>query len=201
MRKGEAVDVLISSHPEAEQLRKEGKTVEGSQAVIARVGIGLFVRKGDPKPEIGTADAFVRTLANAKVIAYADPKLGGSASILVAELLKSLDKTGSIAARTRLVPPAKPLVDLVAAGGVDFAFEQRHRSSSMHASTMQARCRRRISATPTMWRVWSRRAGRARRTRRCSPSCRRTMQRRSGAQGDSNRADDAPRCICRIARL
>lgn len=123
VRKGEPVDVLISSRPEAERLRKEGKTVDGSQAVIARVGIGLFVRKGDPKPDVSTADAFMRALANAKVIAYADPKLGGSASILVAELLKSLDTTGSIAARTRLVPPAKPLVDLVAAGGVDFAFQ------------------------------------------------------------------------------
>jgi molybdate transport system substrate-binding protein len=123
VRKGEAVDILISSEPEAARLRKEGKTVDGSQSVVARVGIAIFVRKGDPKPDIGTAEAFVRALATAKVIAYADPKLGGSASILVGKLMQSLDTTGSIAARTRLVPPAKPLVDLVAAGGVDFAFQ------------------------------------------------------------------------------
>jgi molybdate transport system substrate-binding protein len=121
--KGEAVDVVILSDAVADQLRDQGKTAAGSQVVIAKVGIGLFVRKGDPKPDIGTADAFRRALANAKVIAYGDPKLGGSASIVVAELLKSLDPTGSIAAKTRLVPPAKPLVDLVAAGGVDFGFQ------------------------------------------------------------------------------
>lgn len=123
VRKGEAVDVLISSRPNTERLRKEGKTRDGSQSVVARVGIGVFVRKGDPKPDISTAEAFQRALAKAKLIAYADPKLGGSASILVGELMKKLDTTGSIAARTRLVPPAKPLVDLVAAGGVDFAFQ------------------------------------------------------------------------------
>lgn len=123
VRAGEAVDVLISSEPEAERLRKDGVTVDGSQAIIAKVGIGVFVRRGDPKPDIATADAFVRALATAKVIAYADPKLGGSASILVAELLNSLDVDGSIRARSRLVPPAKPLVDLVAAGGVDIAFQ------------------------------------------------------------------------------
>jgi len=123
VRKGEAVDVLISSAPEAEQLRKEGKTVDGSQAIVAKVGIGIFVRKGDPKPDVSTADAFVRALSTAKVIAYADPKLGGSASILVAEILRSLDVTGAIGSRTRLVPPAKPLVDLVASGGVDFGFQ------------------------------------------------------------------------------
>ena len=123
VRKGEAIDVLISSQPEAERLRKEGLAVEGSQAIVARVGIGIFVRRGDPKPDFSSADAFLRALATAKVIAYADPKLGGSASILVADLLRSLDVTGSIGARTRLVPPAKPLVDLVAGGGVDFGFQ------------------------------------------------------------------------------
>jgi molybdate transport system substrate-binding protein len=123
VRKGEAVDVLITSEPQAVRLRKEGKTVDGSQAVVAKVGIGIFVRKGDPKPDISTADAFLRTLATAKVIAYADPKLGGSVSIVVAEILRSLDVTGSIGSRTRLVPPAKPLVDLVAGGGADFGFQ------------------------------------------------------------------------------
>jgi molybdate transport system substrate-binding protein len=123
VRKGEAVDVVILSEPEAESLRQGGQTADGSQIMVAKVGIGVFVRKGDPKPDIGTADAFLGALANAKLIAYADPKLGGSASILVDELLKSLDVTGSIGSRTRLAPPAKPLVDLVAGGGIDFGFQ------------------------------------------------------------------------------
>ena len=123
VRKGEAVDVLISSEAEIGRLRKEGLLRDGSQTVVAKTGIGIFVRKGDPKPDISTADAFLRTLATAKVIAYADPKLGGSASIVVAEILRALDVTGSIGTRTRLVPPAKPLIDLVAGGGVDFGFQ------------------------------------------------------------------------------
>ena len=123
VRKGEVVDVVISSESEAERLRKEGIVVDGSQAIVARTGIGIFVRKGDPKPDISTGDAFVRALTRAKVIAYADPKLGGSSSILVAEIMRSLDVTGSISDRTRLAPPAKPLVDLVAGGGIDFGFQ------------------------------------------------------------------------------
>jgi molybdate transport system substrate-binding protein len=113
VRKGEAVDVLISSERETGRLRKEGHLADGSQVIVAKTGIGIFVRKGDPKPDISTGDAFLRALSNAKVIAYADPKLGGSA----------LDVTGSIGSRTRLVPPAKPLVDLVAGGGIDFGFQ------------------------------------------------------------------------------
>lgn len=120
--KGEAVDVAILSEPATEGLRKQGKLVAGSEAVIAKVGIGAFVRKGDPKPDISSVDAFLRALTNAKVIAYADPTLGGSTSILVGELMKSLDITGSIGPKTKLVPPAKPLLDLVAGGGADFGF-------------------------------------------------------------------------------
>src|ERR1700726_3602784 len=51
-RKGEAVDVAILSEPATEELQKQGKIVAGSTVVIAKVGIGAFVRKGDPKPDI-----------------------------------------------------------------------------------------------------------------------------------------------------
>jgi molybdate transport system substrate-binding protein len=120
--KGEPVDVAILGEAQIEDLQKQGKLAQGSAAVLTKVGIGVFVRKGDPKPEIGTVDAFLRSLTRARTIAYADPKLGGSASILVDDMLKSLDVTGSIGPRTKLVPPAKPLLDLVAGGGIDFGF-------------------------------------------------------------------------------
>jgi molybdate transport system substrate-binding protein len=123
IRKGKAVDIAVLSEPVTKKLVREGKAVAGTQTVVAKVGIGMFVRKGDPKPDISTAEAFRRALADAKVIAYADPKLGGSASILVGDLMKSIDTNGSIAAKTRLTAPAKPLVDFVAVGGVDFAFQ------------------------------------------------------------------------------
>jgi molybdate transport system substrate-binding protein len=122
VRKGEAVDVAILSEPATEELRKQGKLVAGSEVVVAKVGIGAFVRKGDPKPDISSVDAFLRALTSARVIAYADPALGGSTSILVGELMQSLDIAGSIGPKTKLVPPAKPLLDLVAGGGVDFGF-------------------------------------------------------------------------------
>lgn len=122
VRRGEAADVIILSKPETDALRQQGKVVDGSQVGFAKVGIGVFIRKGDPKPDISSVDAFLRALANARTIAYADPALGGSVSILVGDLLKSLDVDGAIGRKTKLVPPAQPLLDLVAAGGVDFGF-------------------------------------------------------------------------------
>jgi molybdate transport system substrate-binding protein len=122
VRKGEAVDIAILSEPATAELREQGKLVAGSDAVVAKVGIGVFVRKGDPKPDISTLATFMQAVQRAKTIAYADPKLGGSSSILLGELMNSLDVTGAIAPKTKLVPPAKPLLDLVASGGVDFGF-------------------------------------------------------------------------------
>jgi molybdate transport system substrate-binding protein len=120
--KGEAADIAILGEQQIQDLQKQGKLVPGAAATVAKVGIGVFVRRGDPKPEIGTLDAFLRALTGARTIAYADPKLGGSASILVGDMMKSLDITGAIGGKTRLVPPAKPLLDLVAGGGIDFGF-------------------------------------------------------------------------------
>lgn len=120
--KGEAVDVAILSAPAAEELRKQGKLVDGSAVVIAKVGIGVFVRKGDPKPDVSSVNAFVAALKTAKSIAYADPTLGGSTSLLERAVMDSLDVSGSIKAKTKLTAPAKPLLDLIAGGGADFGF-------------------------------------------------------------------------------
>ena len=50
IQKGEAADVAIVSGLQIEMLEKQGKVISGSRTDIARVGVGLFVRKGAAKP-------------------------------------------------------------------------------------------------------------------------------------------------------
>lgn len=121
---GEAADVVIVSEQAADELRQKGKLVPGSEVVIAKVGVGVFVKKGAPKPDISSLNAFLSSLANAKSISYSDPALGGSAANYVASLMDSLDVTGAIKPKTKLVPPAKPLADLIANGGAEFGMNQ-----------------------------------------------------------------------------
>jgi molybdate transport system substrate-binding protein len=52
IQRGEAADVVIVSGPQIEMLQAQGKVVAGSRVDIAKVGIGLFVRKGAAKPDI-----------------------------------------------------------------------------------------------------------------------------------------------------
>ena len=124
-RKDEAAaTVVIVGEGSANALEKLGKLAAGSKTVIARVGVGVFVRRGDPKPDISTVDAFTHALMTAKVIAYSDPALGGSASNYVSELLAKLDVTGSIKSRVKLATQYRSLANFVAGGGVDFGLNQ-----------------------------------------------------------------------------
>jgi len=124
IKNDEAADVVILGGGPAENLEKLGKLVAGSRTVVGRVGVGVFVRRGDPKPDISTVDAFTRALMNAKTITYSDPALGGTASNYVASLLASLDVTGSIKEKTKLATRYRSLADFVAGGNADFGLNQ-----------------------------------------------------------------------------
>ena len=66
---GATFDVSILSL-DVDDLIKQGKIAVGTRAVLGRTGIGVGVRKGMPKPDITTIEAFKRALFNAKTIAY-----------------------------------------------------------------------------------------------------------------------------------
>jgi molybdate transport system substrate-binding protein len=68
---GEAFDVAILTSELIDALTKAGKLAPGAKAELGRAGIGVGVRKGAKKPDIRTADAFKRTLLDAKAITYA----------------------------------------------------------------------------------------------------------------------------------
>src|SRR5262245_54040901 len=70
---GEQADVLILGAPAIEKLDKAGALVAGSRAEVARTFIAVCVREGAPRPDIGTPEAFERTLRNARAIALSDP--------------------------------------------------------------------------------------------------------------------------------
>ena len=63
VQKGETADIVISSVPLIDQLRAQGKVAAGSRVNIAKVGVGLFVRKGAAKLDISSADAFKRSMS------------------------------------------------------------------------------------------------------------------------------------------
>jgi molybdate transport system substrate-binding protein len=85
---GETFDVAVLYSELVDDLIKQGKIVADMRANLARTGIGLAVRKGAPKPDISTTDAFKRTLLNAKSVAYGSEGGSGVYFIGLLERLK-----------------------------------------------------------------------------------------------------------------
>jgi len=77
IEKGEVVDLAILGDGAINDLVKQGKLVAASRVVVARSGLGVAVRKGAPKPDLSTADAFKRTIENAKSIGFNERGLTG----------------------------------------------------------------------------------------------------------------------------
>jgi len=67
---GEPFDAAILTSDVLEDLIKQGKVAAGTRAEISRTGLGVGVRAGAPKPDIGTPEALKRTLLNAKSISF-----------------------------------------------------------------------------------------------------------------------------------
>ena len=120
IQKGEAADVVIATQQQIANLEKQGRIVEGSSIGIAKTSVGVFVRKGAPKPDISSVEALKRTLLAAKSIGHADPARGGAIAVYVAGLLDRLDIAADIKPKIRLFPPSA--YDLIAKGEVEIGF-------------------------------------------------------------------------------
>jgi len=72
---GDVPDVVILTDEALDRLIAAGR-IDGGRTDVARSFIGVAVRKGTPLPDIGSRDAFVRTLRDAGAIACS--RLGAS---------------------------------------------------------------------------------------------------------------------------
>jgi molybdate transport system substrate-binding protein len=62
IEKGAPFDLAILGAPAADDLMKQGRLVAATSTNIARSAAGLAVKRGAPKPDISTTEAFKRAL-------------------------------------------------------------------------------------------------------------------------------------------
>ena len=87
-------------------------------ADVTRSTVGLAVRAGAPKPDIGTVAAFKRALLDARSIAYSD----GPSGAYIAGLLQRLGIAEEMKPKTKLT--SRPVAELVAAGEAEIGMQQ-----------------------------------------------------------------------------
>ena len=112
---GETFDVAILNPPVIEDLIKQGKIVAGTRADIGRAGLGVAVRAGAPKPDIGSVEAFKRALLNANSVAYPGE---GASGVYFAGLVDRLGIAAEMKSKMRPMP-AEDTVEVVARGDAD----------------------------------------------------------------------------------
>ena len=71
-------------------MEQQGSFVAGTRTDVARVFIGVAVREGAAAPDISTAEAFRKTLLDARAIAFTDASVGGTAAVFLPGLFERM---------------------------------------------------------------------------------------------------------------
>src|SRR5215475_12755432 len=120
IEKGATFDVAILTAGAVDDLIKQTK-MTGTRTDLARSAAGMAVRKGAPKPDIGTTEAFKRTLLAAQSIAYVEQ---GGTGIYLKGLLERLGIAEQLKAKTKLLPSTNPAALAVANGEAEIGMTQ-----------------------------------------------------------------------------
>ncbi|MEK7877272.1 MAG: substrate-binding domain-containing protein [Pseudomonadota bacterium] len=120
IRDGATADAIILNAPSIDELAAQGRIAAGSRRTLARCGIGIAVRAGVPKPDIGSVEAFKRALLDAKSIAHTEV---GASGIHFVGLIERLGIAAQVKAKAR-TRPGGLIGELVASGEAELAVQQ-----------------------------------------------------------------------------
>lgn len=124
LARGELADAVIVNGGIADELENKGLVRADSTVRLARSLIGMVVREGAMKPDIGSVEALQNTLLAAKSIAYSD---SGSGIYLSTTLFPKLGIADQIASKSQKVcgpPSGEPVAAVVARGEAEIGFQQ-----------------------------------------------------------------------------
>ena len=99
---GEPADVVLVPHEGARQLVTAGRALPGSVRELASSRVGVAVRAGAPRPDIGSPETLKQTLLSAKSVARPDPAMGGSSGLHIQRMLERLGIADALAPKTLL---------------------------------------------------------------------------------------------------
>ena len=127
LRRGVLADLVILSREGLAELFAEDRIVIGSDVDLAEVPLGVGVRAGAPRPNIGTVDAFKEALLRAKSVGIRS----GSGIYLTTKLFPKLGIATAMAGKLRIAGAANvvsgevemvvlPASEILSVPGVDF---------------------------------------------------------------------------------
>jgi len=116
---GAAGDLVSLGLDQFDDYIKQGKVVAGSVIEYGRVGNGVAVRAGAPKPDISTPDAFKRAMLDAKSIGHTNVGTGPFNT----RLFQKLGIYDQIKDKIKIIQ-GRLVAEAVAAGDVEIGIQQ-----------------------------------------------------------------------------
>jgi molybdate transport system substrate-binding protein len=120
---GETFDAIVMTPEAIDELAAKSKIAPFSRTNLARVGVGVMVKEGAPKPDISTVDAFKKAVLDAKSVSYIDPASGGSSGIYVAKMLARLGIADQVKPK-ELLKHGGYVADLISSGQSELGIHQ-----------------------------------------------------------------------------
>jgi molybdate transport system substrate-binding protein len=131
---GSAFDIAILTRGAIDDLTKQGKIEGDSRTDIVRSGLGVAVREGAPKLDVGTVDGFKQALLSAKSLMRSTE---GTSGIYFEKLLERLGIADEMRSKIKLGPSDRTgwrLAEFVARGEVEMAVQQVSELLSVHGT-------------------------------------------------------------------
>jgi molybdate transport system substrate-binding protein len=114
---GETADVALFTAAAIDELIAQGKML--ARTDLVRSGVGVAVRKGSPKPDIGTAEKFKRALLSAKSVAHSKT---GASGIYFVQLVERLGIAEAVRGKAKVIDGV--VAELAARGEAELAIQQ-----------------------------------------------------------------------------
>jgi len=116
---GETFDVVVLVPTMLDDLVKQTRVLAGTSTDVAKVGVGIAVRKSEPKPDISSADTFRKTMLAAKSVTYTKES---QTSAVLMPVMDRLGIVGEMTPKTILETSSSATAQNVANGKAELGF-------------------------------------------------------------------------------
>jgi molybdate transport system substrate-binding protein len=105
-------DAIIAAASSIDELDKSGGLQADSHVKAVRVGIGVAVKEGAPKPDVSTPEAFKKAIMAARNIVYTDPTTPNGSGIVTMRILAAAGLADAVKAKGKQegLGPGKELI-------------------------------------------------------------------------------------------
>lgn len=121
IRNGERVDVLLMVSTGMDELTKDGYFTPLERKDVAVSVIGVAVKEGHPRPDIGTVSALRQAMLDAKSVGYSE---GASGSYVANVLLKKLGIAEQVTPKSKVILGRKFVGEALVDDEVELGLQQ-----------------------------------------------------------------------------